>query len=240
MSTPSTKRDQRRLTRREQFQQRQEERRRARERARRIQQARRLGIIGATVLVVGLAVWGLFAALGIGATKHTSSGLQAATGQTVDGIPCTAGEQLTVHYHADLQVYVNGQLQQVPAGIGIVEPDGPQSGPHLASNGTTVCLYYLHTHDASGIIHIESPSNAPYTLGNLFNIWGQQLSQTQFMGHKVDAAHKLVIVVFDAAGHKTVVTGDPSKLQLAAHQTVVVQFNSPSEVGAQYTQWGNL
>jgi hypothetical protein len=240
MSTPSTKRDQRRVTRREQFQQRQEERRRARERARRIQQARRFGLIGGTVLVLLLVGWGLFAAISAGNASHPKHGLQPASGQTVDTIPCSGGEALTVHYHADMQIYVNGQLQSVPAGIGIVEPDDPSSGPHLASNGGTACLYYLHTHDASGIIHIESPTNVPYSLGNLFDIWGQHLSATQFMGNKVDATHKLVIVEYDAAGHKTTFTGDPSKLQFAAHQTIVIQYNSPAELGAPYTQWGNL
>jgi hypothetical protein len=239
MSTPTTKRDQRRLTRREQFQQRQEERRRERERARRIQQYKRLGIIGGTVVVLGLFVTiAINAVIGANA-KHPATGLQAATGQTVDNISCTSGEQLTVHYHADLQIYVNGQLQTMPAGVGIVLPDGTNS-PHLTSNGATSCIYSLHTHDTSGIVHIESPDNRSYTLGNLFDIWGQQLSTTQFMGHKVDATHKLSVVTFDATGAKRLVTGDPSKVVMSAHETVVIQFNSPAEVGSPYTQWGQL
>jgi hypothetical protein len=238
MSTPTTKRDQRRLTRREQFQQRQEERRRARERARRIQQYKRLGIIGGTVLVLALLIWGVSAAIINGNAKHKTTGLQAATGQTVDNISCGA-EMTTVHYHADLQIYVNGQLQTVPAGVGIVLPDGTNS-PHLASNGATACLYSLHTHDATGIVHIESPDSRPYTLGNLFDIWGQHLSTTQFMGHTVDATHKLSVVIYDATGTKKLVTGDPSKVVMSAHETVVIQYNSPAELGSPYTQWGNL
>ncbi len=239
LSTPTTKRDQRRLTRREQFQQRQEERRRARERARRIQQYRRLGIIGGTVLVLGLLTWIVAAAVIGGRGKATATGLQAATGQTVDNISCTTGEQLTVHYHADLQIYVNGQLQTIPAGVGIVLPDGTNS-PHLTSNGATACIYSLHTHDAGGIVHIESPDNRNYTLGNLFDIWGQHLSTTQFMTHKVDATHKLVVVVYDAAGAKKLVTGDPAKVVLSAHETVIIQYNSAPELGSPYTQWNGL
>ena len=239
MSTPTTKRDQRRLTRREQFQQRQEDRRRARERARRIQQYKRLGIIGGTVVVLALFIWGVSAAI-IGANaKHPAAGLQAATGQTVDNISCTTGEQLTVHYHADLQIYVDGKLQTVPEGIGIVLPDGTNS-PHLTSNGATSCIYSLHTHDSTGIVHIESPDNRSYTLGNLFDIWGQHLSTTQFLGHKVDATHKLSVITYDATGAKRVVTGDPSKVVMSAHETVVIQYNSPAELGSPYTQWGNL
>jgi hypothetical protein len=239
MSTPTTKRDQRRMTRREQFQQRQEERRRARERARRMQQYRRLGIIGGVVLALGLVAWFVAAAVISGNAKPKITGLQAATGQTVDNISCTTGEQLTVHYHASLQIYVNGQLQPMPAGVGIVLPDGTNS-PHLTSNGATSCIYSLHTHDASGIVHIESPDNRTYTLGNLFDIWGQHLSTTRFMSYPVDAKHKLSIVVYDATGAKKLVTGDPSKVVMSAHETLVIQYNSAAELGAPYTKWGNL
>jgi hypothetical protein len=238
MSTPTTKRDQRRLTRREQFQQRQEERRRARERQRRIEQYRQIGIIGGVVLAAVLVIWWGAASIIGGGAKATTAVLAAATGQNVDNISCGA-EMTTVHYHADLQIYVDGQLQQVPAGVGIVLPDGTDS-PHLASNGATACLYSLHTHDASGIIHIESPDSRSYTLGNLFDIWGQHLSTTQFMNHAVDAKHKLAIVVYDATGARHVVTGDPSKVVLSAHDTVVIQFNSAAELGSPYTQWNGL
>ncbi len=30
----------------------------------------------------------------------------------------------------------------------------------------------LHTHDTSGIIHVESNTVRPYTLGEFLNIWG--------------------------------------------------------------------
>jgi hypothetical protein len=43
-------------------------------------------------------------------------------------------------------------------------------------------FYWLHTHDATGIIHIESPDNRTYTLGNFFDIWGQPLTQDNVAG----------------------------------------------------------
>jgi hypothetical protein len=239
MSTPTTKRDQRRMTRREQFQQRQEERRRARERARRMQQYKRLGIIGGTVVVLGLLAWVVASAVISGNAKPRTTGLAAATGQTVDNISCTTGEQLAVHYHADVQIYVNGVLRPLPGGIGIVLPDGTDS-PHLTSNGATSCIYSLHSHDATGIVHVESPDNRAYTLGNLFDLWGQHLSTTQFMTYPVNATHKLAIVVYDAAGAKKIITGDPSKVVISAHETLIIQYNSAAELGAPYANWGNL
>ncbi len=66
------------------------------------------------------------------------------------------------------------------------------------------CLYPLHVHDGEpNIIHIESPIQKTYTLGNFFDIWGQPLSATQVMGNKTDSTHKLVFEVFDASGKLT-------------------------------------
>jgi hypothetical protein len=123
--------------------------------------------------------------------------------------------------------------------VGIVLPDGTQS-PHLTSNGQTACIYSLHTHDTSGIVHIESPDNRSYTLGNLFDIWGQRLSTTQFMGHAVDDKHKLAVLIYDATGAKKLVTGNPANVVLSAHETVIIQFNSAAELGSPFTNWGNL
>lgn len=230
MSSPPTKRDQRRESRRAQFQQRQEERRRERERARRAQLTQRIAIVAVTVLVIGLLVWGVVAHFATASSPakpgptHPATGTltHAATGQVVDGISCMTSEGSTQHYHAKLFVYVNGQIQQVPTDIGI--PNGQ-------------CLYALHTHDTSGIIHIESPDNSSYVLGNLFDIWGQPLSTTDFMGHQVGGANKLVVDVYDANGKMTVYTGNPLDLKLQAHETIYLLYNSPNVKTAPFTQW---
>src|SRR5690242_9910791 len=60
----------------------------------------------------------------------------------IDGIECDAVEYGTFHVHAHLDVFVNGQPYIVPSQVGIID-------------GT--CLYWLHTHNTSGIIHIEAP-----------------------------------------------------------------------------------
>ena len=60
---------------------------------------------------------------------------------------------------AKLAIFINGKNHTVPALIGI----------------TNYCFYWLHTHDQSGIIHIESPIHRAFTLGNFFDIWKQKL-----------------------------------------------------------------
>ncbi len=96
------------------------------------------------------------------------------TGQTVDGIGCQTSEQTIFHIHAHLTVFTNGSPRQIPAGIGIpgAKAQNTPQGPFIAS-GT--CFYWLHTHAADGIIHIESPVHRTYTLGDFFDEWGQPL-----------------------------------------------------------------
>ena len=101
-----------------------------------------------------------------------------ATGQPVDGISCQTSEQTVFHIHAHLTIFVNGAARQVPAGIGIPGAQATQSpqGPFIE---TGTCFYWLHTHASDGIIHIESPVQRTYTLGNFFDIWGQPLGPDQ-------------------------------------------------------------
>ncbi len=101
-----------------------------------------------------------------------------APGTTVDGIQCAPLEQLAYHIHAHLQVYVNGQSKALPAAIGLLGPVAEQT-PDGPFYGAQQCYYWLHTHASDGIIHIESPTQRIYTLGDFFNEWRQPLSPTQ-------------------------------------------------------------
>ena len=102
-------------------------------------------------------------------------------GTTVDGIQCAPIEQLAYHIHAHLQVYVNGQPRSLPGAIGILGPVAQQT-PYGPFYGGQQCYYWLHTHASDGVIHIESPTQRIYTLGNFFHEWRQPLSGTQVAG----------------------------------------------------------
>lgn len=143
------------------------------------------------------------------AARRAASG--GATGQTVDGIACQSSEQVLFHIHAHLAIFVNGTAQPVPYGIGIVRPwqmDQSAEGPFVAGGS---CFYWLHTHTGDGIIHIESPVQRTYTLGNFFDIWGQLLGAT-----RVGSATGTVIAYLD--GHRF--SGDPRSIPLAAHALI--------------------
>ncbi len=81
-----------------------------------------------------------------------------AYGFTVDDIECGPMEQLGYHIHAHLDIFVNGKNYTVPALIGI----------------TDNCFYWLHTHDQSGIIHVESPVKRDFNLGQFFDLWNKK------------------------------------------------------------------
>jgi hypothetical protein len=107
-----------------------------------------------------------------------AGGDSGSAGSPVDGIQCQRAEQVLFHIHAHLTVFVNGGPRVIPYGVGIpgrqVSPT--PIGPYVASGS---CFYWLHTHAADGIIHIESPVQRTFTLGDFFDVWGQTLSPTQ-------------------------------------------------------------
>jgi hypothetical protein len=142
----------------------------------------------------------------------------AATGQTVDGIQCQTSEQVAYHIHAHLAIFVDGEAQTVPYGIGIPNPQvDNSSGEPFVVGGS--CFYWLHTHTTDGIIHIESPDQRTYTLGNFFDIWGQPLSATQV------GSNKGAVTAY-VNGQKY--TGDLRQITLTQH--LVIQLNVGSDV----------
>jgi hypothetical protein len=100
----------------------------------------------------------IIAAIGAGVAYylHESDNTVDATYAVIDGIPCETQEYTTFHIHAHLDVFVNGQHITVPQYIGIMDNS---------------CLYWLHTHDNTGIMHIESPQQTDFSLTQFLDIW---------------------------------------------------------------------
>lgn len=101
-----------------------------------------------------------------------------APGTPVDGIQCAPVEQLAYHIHAHLQVYVDGQPRELPPAIGLVDPVAQQTA-NGAFYGAQGCYYWLHVHAGDGVIHIESPTQRVYTLGDFFDEWRQPLAPSR-------------------------------------------------------------
>ncbi len=116
-------------------------------------------------------------------------------GNTVDGIPCTADMPTNYHVHFFVGVYSNMTEIEVPGGVGMVNP-GPPDASSMPPNQilTWTCAYRMHTHDNSGMIHIENDSptcgSAPgatapcsmsiYNFGDFLDIWGVSIGASNF------------------------------------------------------------
>lgn len=147
----------------------------------------------------------------------------AATAATIDGLPC-GPEIVNFHVHGHLSIVVNGTRLAVPDAIGIHNPR-PEQNNFVVSGA---CLYYLHTHDASGVIHMEAPGAMPFTLGQLFDIWAQPLSMTNVAG-KTGAVR---VYTASSPGAYLPYSGDIRALPLQRHQDVLLEVG-PSFVDPQ-------
>jgi hypothetical protein len=140
-----------------------------------------------------------------------------ASGQPIRGISCDTSEQTLFHIHAHLTVFVNGAARQIPAGIGIPGAQA-QNTPQGSFIGNGNCFYWLHTHSADGIIHIESPVKRTYTLGDFFAEWGQPLGSGQ-----VGPASGHVTAIYNGKVYR----GDPASIPLTAHAQIQLEIGKP-------------
>ena len=86
---------------------------------------------------------------------------------------CTTDMATQFHIHPNLEIIINGQKQEIPANIGI----------------NAVCMHAIHTHDNSGMLHVESPEKRDFTLSDFFAVWGKTFNKDQILDSKVDATH---------------------------------------------------
>jgi hypothetical protein len=150
------------------------------------------------------------------------------TGQTIDGISCQTSEQTVFHIHTHLTIFVNGQQRQVPPAIGIPGAVAQQTaaGPFI---GSGTCFYWLHTHAADGIIHIESPVERTYTLGDFFDEWGQPLGPDQ-----VGPAKGKVTAIVNGRVFK----GNPRNVPLGSHENLQLDVGTPL-IAPETINWSN-
>ena len=132
-------------------------------------------------------------------------------GLTIDGVSSNQMEQTAYHIHAHLAIYINGKQYTVPYGIGIEQPWTTEADGTSEFVDSGAAFYYLHTHDDTGVIHIESPTSKTYNLGQFFAEWNQPLSATQIGSYTGS-------VITYVNGSKY--TGDPSNITLSEHEVI--------------------
>jgi hypothetical protein len=110
---------------------------------------------------------------------------------------------LVLHFHSHLDIFVNGKKVKVPAYVGI-----NLGGGYLTE---------LHTHNSSGVLHIEAQKKRSFTLGQFFAEWAVFLNAHQIGGYK---------------GMKWYLdgklqTGNPQNLVFKPHQEIAIIVGKP-------------
>lgn len=105
---------------------------------------------------------------------HDGDNSKGGNGQVVDGMPCVHALSNKFHHHVHVSLFVDGVQHWMPKGSGTKHPYyNPDGWVYNAK-----CWYYLHTHDRTGIVHIEPSDARIFTLKNWFDLMGQTLSTT--------------------------------------------------------------
>ena len=155
---------------------------------------------------------GTQAGLQVGAAPWPPEYQQLATRLNALNLPQTA--DYPFHIHAMLRIYVDGKQVPIPAGIGI-DPLGRFIAP-------------LHTHDASGIVHMEAVRPFPATLGEFLDIWGVKFTPTQIGGYQAGGGNVLGVYV---NGRRV---SNPENYVMKAHDAIVIGFGKPGSFPTSY------
>jgi len=131
-----------------------------------------------------------------------------------NAIACETAERLEYHVHAHVAVRVRGRELVVPGGIGITES----------------CVYWLHTHGTSGIIHVEAPEAGSFTLGQFFGVWGQPLDDTHLGPYVVEPGESLLVYLDGSPW-----LGEPGDVPLSDLAVIELQIGSEPAPPGQYT-----
>jgi hypothetical protein len=134
------------------------------------------------------------------------------------GLSELSAEGAVIHIHQHVDIFVNGKKATVPAQIGIYD------GQFLTE---------LHTHDTTGVMHVESDKKRKFSLGEFFGVWGVRLTNDCIGGYcRPKTPWKLYI---NGAPY----SGDPSKVVLIKHQEFAfVVGKAPKKIPTAYAFGG--
>ncbi len=109
---------------------------------------------GVAVVALGLIIWG--------SASSGKSGIPLVWKDT--NIPCLPGGHTNVaqHIHQMLSISVDGVPEAIPGHLGDISS----------------CMAEVHTHDATGKIHVETVSlDTHHTLADFFAVWGTSIER---------------------------------------------------------------
>lgn len=149
------------------------------------------------------------------ATSLSTAVLSLHEGQVVDGVPCLTEDLPVHHIHVHLEILFNGVPITVPAGIGVGRPWGVDPSGFIATGS---CFAWIHTHDTSGVVHIVTPEEKAFTLGQLFEVWGQTLTADSALG----SAGPVAVLINGVR-----LSDDPRTVKLLNLDNIVIELGAP-------------
>jgi hypothetical protein len=154
---------------------------------------------------------------------------------TKAGLTPERAEFLQYHVHAHLDVFFNGEPVTVPAGIGIDTTNpaviSDEQGVGLTGECKEPCISPLHTHATDGVLHTETKTPAPNTLGQFFIEWGVPLDSS-CVGEFCDPETTIAIYVDGEVNQ-----GDPREIELSdGREIAVIIGTAPDPIPSEFPQ----
>lgn len=81
------------------------------------------------------------------------------------------------HSHTQLKIIQEGREIEIPPSIGLTQD----------------CMHPLHTHDATGLIHMEYPYPVPFFLGDFFDVMGTTFNNSQIGAIRTFDGYKIIL-----------------------------------------------
>lgn len=195
-----------------------------------------------------------------GTASWTSHAGDTVTGNNGNGDSCdpsmTSEPTQGFHSHAFVGILYNGTELALPQAIGMENPVEPTKGnpPHPYDYNeveNASCMFHVHTHDYSGLVHVEVPEQAfdstykslpAYAnLQTLMDIWGATISSTGLTAGGNSLSGPVTIytglpTAKDSSGDDLVnayslAAGPPSSVMLAHHEAIWIVVGAPPAGG---------
>jgi hypothetical protein len=133
-------------------------------------------------------------------------------GSPIGRFTCVVNPPQELQFRAHLSILVNNEPQKIPLYLG-ASPRPP-----------THCFFAIHTHDSSGRIHVTPAAPGTFTLGELFQIWGQPLTNTNVAGI---TGLPVEVYVTDNGTTVKVEDADWAAIELKPHREITIELGTP-------------
>ncbi|HEY5799694.1 MAG TPA: hypothetical protein VIT92_05710 [Burkholderiaceae bacterium] len=157
----------------------------------------------------------------------------------VETLPRLSAAPTTLALHTDIGTpawpdgsSATGGAGQPVAGINCMPPAHAHSHTHItllrdgvqlalpANIGMQGCIYELHTHDESGVVHVEVQPGATANLGQFFAVWGRPLARDNVAG--ITGLPLTVFLIDD--GKVVKYEGDLAAIELKPRRDIALVF----------------